>query len=64
MSFNIGSELLANTIKCYNNSSSENNDNERNQGGRKDIKMLLFADNIIIYLDKPTKLENNRNKRV
>ena len=36
----------------------------RNQGGRKDIKMLLFADNIIIYLDKPTKLKNNKNKRV
>ena len=36
----------------------------RNQGGRKDIKMLLLADNIIIYLDKPTKSENNRNKRV
>lgn len=28
----------------------------RNQGGRKDIKMLLLADNIIIYLDKPTKI--------
>lgn len=36
----------------------------RNQGGRKDRKMLLFAYNIIIYLDKPTKLKNNKNKRV